>query len=632
MLANAIAFLLPTPALAQDHATGVDWRDVLPKNTQTPKQTRIEIRQARVALQERLPLEVMALHGQVFPGQAGEPIHLDASQQYRIAVEHAQVFLSDQAIAHAVQTELAQSGAPIRIERVHTRPEGLRVDGKIKRLGLWLSFYMEGVPNIRGPGTIALQPERMVVAGVPIHKALLATNIELESLVDMKSKSVFLDGQHMVLKPQQLLDRPRMDFDLLDVLLLDGGIQATLGKHQQAPPSFCQSTCPSSYVYIAGGQVQAAGLTLDGKPTLATGKEGAPLALQLNNLQQTLRTSTVMLRDDGAAWINTTAGPLPQNASNTLAQGMQTLQSLNTALPDGKSQSLVLAAHHTDLRTKQGIDVHVEKLLSVSKANSLERLPLAEQTVLVGHIELGEPALDALMNQHLFAFENSPVRQVRTHVHALGLDLRLHVRPNLFGLPTFWLPARLGGELQVSEDKRSLSFTPNMIRVFGLPVQPALSWLGLQLSDLIEVDQAAVQLHGNTLRIALGQALPPMLLNTEIQALRLVEHSDKGHCVQLHVGLVDGQTTGQLYSALEQLPTGLWLQTSAFEALGMRTGPSKVHVHTQNHSTRLHIDLGRYPGLLSDGEIRLPNPQQLLIGMPPSQHPVKGHRHEDHTH
>ncbi|HEX4917274.1 MAG TPA: hypothetical protein VFV43_05200 [Limnobacter sp.] len=632
LLILTATFVQTVPAQAQGRPA-VDWRDALPEFITPPEHTRIEIRQAQIAVQDQLVLDVLALNGQLVPSQTGEPINLDEPGGYRVEIEHAQIVMNDKAIAHAVQTELAQSSAPIRIERVDTNTEGVRIEGKIKRLGLWLSFHMEGKPSISGPGSIALRPNRMVVAGIPIYKALLATNIELESLVNMKSRSVFVDGQHMVLKPQQLLDQPSMEFDLLSLSLLEGGIHATLGKRQQPPPSFCQaSPCPTSYVYTTGGQVQAAGLTLAGKPTLATGKHGAPLSLSLNDLQDTLRTSTVMLRADGAAWIKTDAGPLPEPNSTALAQGVRVLQGLEIAWPANQKHALLIAVHHADLRTSQGIDVRVEKLLSFSKAKSLDQLPLQEQTVVVGHIELSEPALDALMNNHLFAYEHSPVRQVRTHVHALGLDLRLQVRPNIFGLPTFWLPARLGGELQVSKDKRSLSFTPSAVHIFGLSMQAMLNWLGIELSDLISVDQAAVKLQGNTLTIALGQALPPMQLNTQIQALRLVERSNKGHYVQMHVGLVDGQTTGQLYSALEELPAGLWLKTAEFEALGMLTGPSTAHIHTLDYATRVQVDLGRYPGLLSEGEIRLPSAQQALVRMPTSQHPIQGHRHENHAH
>ncbi|WP_370261019.1 hypothetical protein [Limnobacter sp.] len=622
------------PANWQAHG-GTDWRGALPADHPASLGHRLEVRNTRLTLRDQLTLQVDTLHGQAVSVGSDPTINLDNPSQYRVNIEHAQVFINDAAIVQAVSQELQQSGAPIRIEQVTTRPEGIRVSGKIKRLGLWLSFFMEGSPRIASATDIELQPTRMEVAGVPFFKALLATNIQLESLVNMKSKSVFLKGQAMVLKPQQLLDQPALDFDLQALTLQNGGVKAVLGRRSSAPDPFCKRTqCPESFVYTAGGPLRAAGLELPGLPTLAASEHNAPLAVALHNLQNTLRNSAVLLRPDGAVWINTGAKASAQQHLGALAEGQSEFALLadQQGIFKEPQAKLAMLVHHADLQTPSGIGLRVEKMLSLSQADSLVDLPGSTQQVLAGHIELEEAGLDTLMNQHLFAYEGSPIKQVETHVKRDALDLHLLVRPQLFGLPTLWLPTRLEGTLNVATNRRGMIFTPSTIRVLGISVGGILEWAGISLDQLIHIERPSVKLSGNTLLIDLSNALPPMHLDTELHEVRLVEQGNHDHHVQLHVGLRDQTNIGKIYNAIEQMPSGLWLYTKGLTALGIRTGPTLAHVHTPQHATRLAVDLGRFPGLLGDGVLRLPADQQLLIEMPPSEHPIQSHRHEQHTH
>lgn len=95
-------------------------------------------------------------------------------------------------------------------------------------------------------------PSALKVAGLPVYQALLATNIQLQSLINMKSKTVALQGQAMVLNLDQVLQAPRIDFELNSLQLGDREVAVQFGNTEQTPAFFCSTRCPGSFVYTEG--------------------------------------------------------------------------------------------------------------------------------------------------------------------------------------------------------------------------------------------------------------------------------------------------------------------------------------------------------------------------------------------
>ena len=241
------------------------------------------------------------------------------------------------------------------------------------------------------------------------------------------------------------------------------------------------------------------------------------------------------------------------------------------------------------------------------------------------------------MNKALFNYPGSPIRKVTSTIEDPLLKLNLEVKPQLFGIPLFWLPASLQGELIVANDQMHLEFTPSAVQMFGLSVLPIIRYMGLQLESLIKIDEAAVQLKGNTIRIGLNNALPPLQLNTRLHSIKPVARSAQEPYLQVHVGMLAPEKSGEIYNIMELLPLGLWMNTPEFTALGMRTGPTLGHVHNDPRKERLIIDLAQYPGLLANAIMRLPKTERVWVSMPGSgtnrlQNKSESHRHKNQTH
>ncbi|MCZ8016027.1 MAG: hypothetical protein O9274_10050 [Limnobacter sp.] len=620
----ALALGGPTAASTDSTArnaleTVQDWRQAMPPGNSALKQAMVQARKSRLGLSPELQFDLEELHGTLQPVQADTPISLENTSAFGVQISHARLKISDAVLQTLVQAELNASNAPLRIKQVQTKPDGVLIKGDIRRLGLWIPFEMEGAPSVLNNKEIGLTPSRLKVAGIPVYKALLATNIQLQALIDMKSKAVRLQGQAMVLRLDSLLQAPKISFELSKVELAQGEVKVLLGA-SNSPPFFCGAQCPGSFIYTAGGELRAAGMVLSGKPTLITGTPSSTLPVGLHQLDPLIQTSTMQLRADGAIWISAQEGQLGEDEAALLAKGDQAMKRLKQQLETyAQQQPVTLAVHEATLLSNEGIELRVEKLLASTHATDLGQLPTAPQTVHTGEISLGEKALNTLMNEALFNYEGSPIRRVNSRIGSPLLELALQVRPEILGIPLIWLPATLSGELQVSDDQLHLEFTPTQVRMFGLPVLPLLNFLGLPLDSLIKIDQQTIKLTGNTLRIALNNALPPLQLNTRLLAIKTGGSSPWGPFLQVSVGLQAEDARLETQSLMEQLPKGLWMNTPEFTALGMRTGPTLGHVYNARRDERLVIDLAQYPDLLSAATIRLPERERVWVSMPPQR-------------
>ena len=110
----------------------------------------------------------------------------------------------------------------------------------------------------------------------------------------------------------------------------------------------------------------------------------------------------------------------------------------------------------------------------------------------------------------------------------------------------------------------------------------------------IAIGTAGGDAEGNTIRIGLNNALPPLQLNTRLHTIKPVLRSPLGPYLQVHVGMLEPEKIGEIYNTMELLPLGLWMNTPEFTALGMRTGPTLGHVYNDPRKERLVIDLAHH--------------------------------------
>lgn len=612
-----------------------DWREQLPIQTQNSDVAEVQVRNSTLLLNANTAFQFSELFATLEPRGEHNNVDVNDFNSYEVNIDHARVRIKDKVLQQLVQAELTRTDSPLRIESVQTTPTGINIQGGIRRLGFWVPFSMQGTPKVSSDLEISLTPTTMKVAGIPVYKALLATNIQLQSLVDMPSKAVSLEGQGMVLRVQPLIPAPRLQFSLADVSLGAGHVELSMARGPRKPVAFCEQSCPDSFMYTSGGQINAAGVRLSGKPALLTGSATGSLSVPLHNVTQVLQTSLLWLRQDGALWISAREGTLNEAQQALLDKGATELETLQTHLPavgEGGPE-VTLAVHHASMETKEGVEVQIEKLLATTNSTRLSDLPVSEQDVAVADIGISEQALAVFMNKVLFAYDASPIAKVQPTIEANQIVLKLKAKPRFLGVSLFWVPVKLTGQLVISDSREALQFQPGSVSVFGIPMNSAMDFLGLELDDLLTIDRPAVQLQGNVIEIALLEALPPLKLKGQLQLISLVPNDPNGAYVALKLSAFDQIRTVAILDSMERLPLGLWVSSPQFTALGMNTGKTLGHLLSHDPESQVFIRLSEYPGLLEQARIRLPQPGRVWVELPSdSKHKIQGNRHKHETH
>jgi uncharacterized protein YpmS len=612
-----------------------DWRTSLPEITQGNEAAEVQVRNSTLLLNPGTAFQFSELHATLEPRGDAKSVDVNDFNSYEVNIEHARVRIKDKVLQQLVQAELERTDSPLRIDSVQTTASVISIKGAIRRLGFWVPFSMEGTPKVSSDSEISLTPNKMKVAGIPVYKALLATNIQLQALIDMPSKAVSLEGQGMVLRVQPLISAPRLQFSLANVSLDAGHVELTMARSTRKPVAFCKQACPDSFMYTEGGQINAAGVRLSGKPALLTGSATGTLTVPLHNVAQVLQTSLLWLRQDGAIWISAREGTLSQAQQTLFDRGAVELESLQKHLPavgEGEPE-VTLAVHHASMQTQEGVEIRIEKLLATTNSTKLADLPVSEQNVAVAEIGISEQSLAVFMNKVLFAYEDSPIAKVQPTIETEQITLRLKAKPSFWGFSLFWVPVKLTGQLVISDKRDALQFRPGNVFVFGMPMKKTMDFLGIELDDILTIDRPAVQLQGNVIEIALLQALPPLTLKSQLQVVSLVPNDPNGGYVALKLGSFDQIRTVAILDAMERLPLGLWVSSPEFTALGMNTGKTLGHLLSHDPENQVYIRLKEYPALLEQARIRMPQPGRVWVELPSdSKHKIQSNRHKHETH
>jgi hypothetical protein len=133
-----------------------------------------------------------------------------------------------------------------------------------------------------------------------------------------------------------------------------------------------------------------------------------------------------------------------------------------------------------------------------------------------GVIAMDMASLEALLNQHVFAYRKAPIKDVEVGVEEGRLEPKgvLHKK----GLH---IPFKMKGEIEATLDGR-IRVHPRSIKAVGLPVRPFMRLFGIELDDLVKIPGGrGVTVEDNDLLLDPQQMLPPPHIRGRVASVRI---------------------------------------------------------------------------------------------------------------
>jgi hypothetical protein len=206
------------------------------------------------------------------------------------------------------------------------------------------------------------------------------------------------------------------------------------------------------------------------------------------------------------------------------------LVSRPSALRSGPSD-VQLEMKNVRLHVDDGIVLDVTHLRGVMVSRNEGAAPIFDdQRSYVLHLRTGELSMDRtslqnLMNRHVFAYDGSPLKDVRVAPEGPRLKMKGKLHKGID------LPFSTTASVSTTSDGR-LRLHVESMKALGVPTKGLLELFGLKLDDVLDIKKRrGIEVQDNDIVMAPGQILPPpeivgKLTRVVVQGNRLLQTFD----------------------------------------------------------------------------------------------------------
>lgn len=145
--------------------------------------------------------EAPELAGLLVPTEPPRPVILDDPTSFVFRPLSGSVIMPASALSALFNQYLANyDGTQLRNLSVKTESGTLIVDGETSNIpGVWLPFHMQGKTKLVQGHLFVFDPDQVEVASIPAKSLLESINLQLSSLLDIKTEGAELEGNALVL-------------------------------------------------------------------------------------------------------------------------------------------------------------------------------------------------------------------------------------------------------------------------------------------------------------------------------------------------------------------------------------------------------------------------------------------------
>ena len=214
-----------------------------------------------------------------------------------------------------------------------------------------------------------------------------------------------------------------------------------------------------------------------------------------------------------------------------LASVLLGLATLGTAVQAATQVSVAFRNVH--LRVAAGVMMEVRHIEGAMLPTQGNRAPVFDDQrsfalrIDSGEIAMSPASLARLLNDHVFAYEGSPLKDIQVSIEEGHLKQKGTLRK---GIP---VPFTIVADLSATPDGR-IRVHPIDVKAAGIPSEGLMKMFGLELEDLIKSNRAhGVQIVDNDLLLDPGRLLPAPSLSGRLTAVtretdRIVERFGSG--------------------------------------------------------------------------------------------------------
>ncbi|HJR62993.1 MAG TPA: hypothetical protein VJ803_04780 [Gemmatimonadaceae bacterium] len=221
--------------------------------------THVRMRNVYFRLSDRIVLHVRRLTGEMRATTPGAPINFDDSRSFSIAIDSAEVGMSEAALSALLNEHVfAYRGAPLRRIRV-TMENGNVVQSGVLRKAMSVPFTITSTVSAMPDGTIRLHPVKTRIMGIGARGLMQALDIELEDVIDVtKARGVTVRGNDLYLDPDSLLPPPRISGRVVAVRVEGRSLVQTFAqtRRSRAEQAAEGGDGRGNYMYYRGGTLR----------------------------------------------------------------------------------------------------------------------------------------------------------------------------------------------------------------------------------------------------------------------------------------------------------------------------------------------------------------------------------------
>jgi hypothetical protein len=193
-----------------------------------------EMRNVMYHFTDQVSVHILGLEGKLVPQKESNLPIFDDPRSFTLAINSADISMRTDSLTHVLnQYVFSAPDSPVKDIAVTIQGSFLKVKGKLHSKGD-VPFETEGTVGATQDGQIRIQARKIRAVKVPVKGLMDLLGLKLANLINTKGVTgVRVEGDNLVLDPQQILPPPHIQGWVTGVRLADGEIVLTFGVRNQ---------------------------------------------------------------------------------------------------------------------------------------------------------------------------------------------------------------------------------------------------------------------------------------------------------------------------------------------------------------------------------------------------------------